>query len=89
MQRQHVEANRVSGLELPAENPESAPIGFDVRQIAEASFGKPARLGVAERARHTRAARTARRGRGCAIVWELGYEALIEHGAKRLPTWYG
>src|SRR5215471_14444863 len=52
MQREHVEAHYIPRLELPAEDAEGGAVGLDVRKIAETSLGKPARLGIAERARH-------------------------------------
>ena len=52
MQRQHVEAHRVTGLQLPAEDAVRVALRLDVRQIRKAAFGKPLRLRIHEGARH-------------------------------------
>ena len=46
VQRQHVKAHRISGLERPTDNRVCLALGLDVRQIGERAFGEPARLGV-------------------------------------------
>src|SRR5689334_12698097 len=52
MQREHVEAHHIPRLELPAEDAEGGAVGLDVGKISETALGKPARLGIAERAGH-------------------------------------
>ena len=52
MQREHVKAHHVAGLDLPTHDGECSTVGLNVGQVLQAAFGEPLRLVVHEGARH-------------------------------------